>query len=545
MVKNSRKHKKEISKDIKKRIKKIAKQSRADTGDVSTGSRIVKRTRADISKAPAYKPEKLKTSNFHSTFPVSNGLSLFDEQMNMQRLFQQGLKRQKQQNEFKLLIDQGLAGNVDLDNMTNDMKQELAKQYAMQENDNKKNKMLKEIDRIRDQREKLNNENLRLAEKHKGLRLITRSKNTGEDKIVSKKVLQNKVNKDRGVLEQIQEKSQILKQISNKDEILKNAREALEVEKKQLEKVFRSRPPSEQNSQIMRAIDQEDMMQLKRIHDNFKRENDAVHENIKLFREYGEKITKYLEDKHEMDMTRREIQDMGDRTGNLTKKLVDLESMYGNDQERLHQKIHEETDRLIEQGKKIREITTNLRDYQRGVEAFGRDYDEKLKEVLDKAQNVIAMDPYAPSDIREYAYNKRLNSQQIKTTLNELAGRKYQAHEAYALEVEKIYSNVLYHDREMAEWDQGLRAKLLEFLEPVVNHYATLDTEFDEDEIEKEKAMKSWEVWKNVASLVNVDANVRLTEFRKQKEREQRAREAEEVDPEREWEALFGPREES
>ena len=139
MVKNSRKHKKEISKDIKKRIKKIAKQSRADTGDVSTGSRVVKRTRADISKAPAYKAEKLKTSNFHSTFPVSNGLSLFDEQMNMQRLFQQGLKRQKQQNEFKLLIDQGLAGNLDLDNMTNDMKQELSKQYAMQENDNKKN----------------------------------------------------------------------------------------------------------------------------------------------------------------------------------------------------------------------------------------------------------------------------------------------------------------------------------------------------------------------------------------------------------------------
>ena len=544
MVKNSRKHKKEISKDIKKRIKKIAKQSRADTGDVSTGSRIVKRTRADISKAPAYKPEKLKTSNFHSTFPVSNGLSLFDEQMNMQRLFQQGLKRQKQQNEFKLLIDQGLAGNVDLDNMTNDMKQELAKQYAMQENDNKKNKMLKEIDRIQAQREKLNNENLRLAEKHKGLQLMTRSKK-GEDKIVSKKVLQNKVNKDRGVLEQIQEKSQILKQISNKDEILQKARETLKDEKKQLEKVFRSRPPSEQNSQIMRAIDQEDMMQLKRIHDNFKRENDAVHENIKLFREYGEKITKYLEDKHEMDMTRREIQDMGDRTGNLTKKLVDLESMYGNDQERLHQKIHEETDRLIEQGKKIREITTNLRDYQRGVEEFGRDYDEKLKEVKRHAQNVIAMDPYTPSDIKELAYNKMLNSQQIKTTLNQLTGRKYEAHEAYALEVEKIYSNVLYHDREMAEWDQGLRAKLLEFLEPVVNHYATLDTEFDEDEIEKEKAMKSWEVWKNVASLVNVDANVRLTEFRKQKEREQRAREAEEVDPEREWEALFGPREES
>jgi hypothetical protein len=97
----------------------------------------------------------------------------------------------------------------------------------------------------------------------------------------------------------------------------------------------------------------------------------------------------------------------------------------------------------------------------------------------------------------------------------------------------------------MAEWDQGLRAKLREFLDPVIEHYESLDTEFDEDEMAREKAMKSWEVWKNVASLVNVDANVRLTEFRKQKEREQRAREAQEVDPESVYEALFGPREES
>ena len=138
-----------------------------------------------------------------------------------------------------------------------------------------------------------------------------------------------------------------------------------------------------------------------------------------------------------------------------------------------------------------------------------------------------------------------LNSQQIKTTLNQLTGRKYEAHEAYALEVEKIYSNVLYHDREMAEWDQGLRAKLLEFLEPVVKHYGTLDTEFDEDEIAREKEMKSWQVWKNVASLVNVSAGEVLKQYQEQKKREQRAREAEEVDPESEWEALFGPREES
>ena len=511
MVKNSRKHKKEISKDIKKRIKKIAKQSRADTGDVSTGSRVVKRTRADISKAPAYKAEKLKTSNFHSTFPVSNGLSLFDEQMNMQRLFQQGLKRQKQQNEFKLLIDQGLAGNLDVDNMTNEMKQELAKQYAMQENDNKKNKMLKEIDRLKDQREKLNDENFRLAEKHKGLHLKTKSKKTGDDKIIAKSALRKRVNIDRGELEEIQEKSNLLKRLTNKEEILKNAKDQLANDKKQVQKLFRNLPSSEQNTQIMRAIEQEDMLQLKLHHDSFDREVDNVHENIKLFKQYGEKAFNLMKDKRDMDLVRKEIKEMGDHDGNLTKKLVDLEHLYGHDQDRLRENLRETINELIEQGKKVKEHTTILREYEAAVKRFDIDYTEEKKNFMRKAQDVIAMDRYSPNDVRELAHQKMLNEEQIRRVLESFKQRRYSAHEVFSSEMAKIYDNISYHDAEMADFDRELRNKLVEFLEPVVEHYSKLDIDIDEDAIEREKNAKSFEVWKNLAGMYNVDA-VKLIE---------------------------------
>jgi hypothetical protein len=43
---------------------------------------------------------------------------------------------------------------------------------------------------------------------------------------------------------------------------------------------------------------------------------------------------------------------------------------------------------------------------------------------------------------------------------------------------------------------------------------------------------------------VNVDAGEVLKQYQEQKKREQRAREAQEVDPESVYESLFGPREE-
>ena len=81
---NSRQHRKDVKKDIKKRVKKVSKANREAVGDISYGSRVVQRTRADVSRAPAYKPEKIKSGGYHSTFPSQQGV--LDNQMNQSPL---------------------------------------------------------------------------------------------------------------------------------------------------------------------------------------------------------------------------------------------------------------------------------------------------------------------------------------------------------------------------------------------------------------------------------------------------------------------------
>ena len=97
---NSRQHRKDVRKDIKKRAKKVSKANREAVGDISYGSRVVQRTRADVSRAPAYKPEKIKSGGYHSTFPSGQGV--LDEKMQLQRMIERGLNQQKNQNQFNL-----------------------------------------------------------------------------------------------------------------------------------------------------------------------------------------------------------------------------------------------------------------------------------------------------------------------------------------------------------------------------------------------------------------------------------------------------------
>ena len=80
---------------------------------------------------------------------------------------------------------------------------------------------------------------------------------------------------------------------------------------------------------------------------------------------------------------------------------------------------------LIEQDKTIREITANLRQYEADVKNFGADYNDRKNEVMRKAQNVIAMDPYVPSGIRDLAHQKMLNSEQINRVLQDLNQRQF------------------------------------------------------------------------------------------------------------------------
>ena len=493
---NSRQHRKDVKKDIKKRVKKVSKANREAVGDISYGSRVVQRTRADVSRAPAYKPEKIKSGGYHSTFPSGQGV--LDNQMQLQRMIERGLNQQKNQNQFKMLIDQGMAGNINMDEVSNELKQQISQQYANLENEKEKAKLLKELKKVSADTDKVRNEGLNYARVN-DKSLISRSKN-GPEKIIRKKELMRHLDRKKAEFHTVEESTKAVKEIRKTAEAHQNAKQQLDFEKKRVRDLFES----EHNDDAVKAIDANDMVQLKVIKNNFERENKTFDERIKAFRSHGDALEKFIADKRQMQIVRDEIDLMGDKTGHLTQKLARLESMYGHDQELLNQKIKEESEKVIEQGKLIRDTTTNLRRYEDFVKEFGTDYHGKYVETMRKAQNVIAADPYVDWHTRDLADLRMLNMKEINGVLGAMQRRRYDAHKVYAKVLNEIDTKITNPDASMADWNAEFRQKLRELMKPTVEHYQNLDEDFDDEVVEKEKSRVSRDITSKLIELTHM-----------------------------------------
>ena len=101
---NSSEYRENVRKDIEKNKQKKRKENQRRYDTNGSGSRVVQRTRGDVKKLNEYKAEKLKSSDFHSTYHVmpERGRSDFDQRqmliemlahkqsnMEIQRAFQQ------------------------------------------------------------------------------------------------------------------------------------------------------------------------------------------------------------------------------------------------------------------------------------------------------------------------------------------------------------------------------------------------------------------------------------------------------------------------
>ena len=135
---NSKEHKENINKDMKKRIKKRVKKNREDIGDIAQGSRVVQHSKGVVSRAPAYKAEKIRTGGFHSTFPLIQGG--LDEKMFTKSLFDKAMREQRSANSFNKLFRGMEVGKYD------DLDQEDQKVLSNEAIQIKRRKMMDEID---------------------------------------------------------------------------------------------------------------------------------------------------------------------------------------------------------------------------------------------------------------------------------------------------------------------------------------------------------------------------------------------------------------
>ena len=481
---NSRRYKKEIKKDIKKRAKKIAKKKREEVGDISYGSRVVQRSAADVRRAPAYKPEKIKSGGFAPTFPLfSNANNILDEQMNMQRFIDQGIKRRKQANEFKVLFDQGMAGNIDMSKMSNEMKQQLQEEIDSMKIQEEKNKYIKQIDSVKQQRQKLAEENMRIASANH----LTRN-DKGEVKILKRKTLKERANQELNGLDDIKEETDLIRKITEKDKIKQNAKDQLKAVQNMFKKHYKNMTEDEKNAELMEAVKNADMAKLRLFKDKYDQEHETINRKIKLIQENHENIKRISEDRKRMKSLKEEIRLMGDKTGELTEKLDRLERIYGHDGELFEQKAHEATEKLVKRSKKLRDTITNLNTYIDDVKEFESGIDQKRAEMIQRANKHIMMDPYFPTEIKDLAERNKLDMKMLSTYISDAQARRYAAFQEYLKQMNIIHSSLCNNDITVANMNEQLKKDLKKLLDPFVDKYNELpDMDFNDDVIEMEK----------------------------------------------------------
>ena len=77
---NTKENQDNIKKDLQKKRMEKRKQIQQRYAQNGGGSKVVQRTKADVSRAPAYKAEKISKGSYHSTFPLTgSGNGFFDQ----------------------------------------------------------------------------------------------------------------------------------------------------------------------------------------------------------------------------------------------------------------------------------------------------------------------------------------------------------------------------------------------------------------------------------------------------------------------------------
>ena len=129
---NTKENQENIKKDLHKKRMEKRKQNQQRYSYNGGGSRVVQRAKTDVSRAPAYKPEKLSKSSFHSTFPLTgSGNGFFDQRQMLNEILahkESALNIQKAFTKVAQTVDPALAKqfveeNEDLIKKTEKMKQ--------------------------------------------------------------------------------------------------------------------------------------------------------------------------------------------------------------------------------------------------------------------------------------------------------------------------------------------------------------------------------------------------------------------------------------
>ena len=157
---NTNRHRKRVRKNINKKKEEAVKKNQERYGHVENGSKVIQRQKSDVSRAPAYRPERLRTGGYHSTYPVREGM--LDKEMNQRNLVDSIIKRKQNELSFNAMYKQMAAG--DFDKLDDDYKRQVMEVNMQLEKEKKKDKYARELKTAQDNLKTIRSRNIALLD---------------------------------------------------------------------------------------------------------------------------------------------------------------------------------------------------------------------------------------------------------------------------------------------------------------------------------------------------------------------------------------------
>ena len=478
---NSRQHRKDVRKDIKKRAKKVSRANREAVGDISYGSRVVQRTRADVSRAPAYKPEKIKSGGYHSTFPSLQGV--LDNQMNQMAIVENAFRKQKAASAWTSMWNQGLNG--ELDEIPEETKKQLMEVQRGIEKQHNKEKALAELSSKKKQLDTLTNKNIASAEGH--AKELIRNKE-GKKKVAGKKAIRNLIDKIEIDTEKENKKQKDLQKLNEVEERNREAKRKVEVAKQTAKEKYKDDPD------VMKIIDDpEELLQEMMRRDKMVAD---FNDQVKMYEKFIQRQKDYADKERRLQIYYNELTaKTGWEDPKIAGEIADIFRSHGN-QEIIRARI----DEYLKAQEAAQENMTNMLDeYRTHMKKLNANYDyygaqmtmmrdnlrfflensphvdkgfkrqierKKTKELLDKA---LTIQEYLPVEITNQVHDMR---------------EKYTKISKY---ISILHKNKVEFTAPAAEWVKKLKdiaeMEVPEYMERALEHMAPVVQ--DEDEVHK------------------------------------------------------------
>lgn len=477
---NTKENQDNIKKDLqKKRIEK-RKQIQQRYAHNGGGSKVVQRTKADVSRAPAYKAEKIRSSNFHSTFPLTGSGNGFFDQIQL-------LNEMLSSKERKLSIESALLQKANELKLTPEQAGKLTEAHSkLQESETN-------VKNAKQYRDILN----QTQDNHNQLQQISTEIGIDFDILRNPDETNRLIGEARNNLKAMNEH---IERLNNSNDVLRKAKRAREdndiafEEAKQLRDEYLEDLDEEADKDLIKEIKSiklDDHEGFKRVFDRISEHDNAYQKSRAELQHLRDLRKMAQDDKIKQDIFIGELKALGQEHPHFAGKVVELEMKYrkeGGVENALRQLLTSEKKQLKNMEKKREKILKEYTEFGDKVAQFKKEREEFNETLKDVLRDNYYLDPDKRPEVERNDFDANAN-------LLNIVGKQAQIDHNWQIEdcngkiqnlnelMENAYT-LSQNSKMLSKYTDKVKAKI----EVVQNHMVERDYDWGEEDANEENS---------------------------------------------------------